>query len=93
MTRRGAREGNIYKRADGRWESRIQVGYRGGRRVRKSFYGQTRNEVMAKLLSARREIERGTLPPDARLTLRAVPRTMARRRGRSDRPAEYLSVV
>ena len=39
--RRGQNEGNIYQRADGRWEARVHLGYQGGRRLRKSYYGPT----------------------------------------------------
>lgn len=69
MARRNAGDGNIYKRSDGRWEARMQVGYRGARRIRKSFYGVTRREVQAKLLSARHELASGILPKDGRLTV------------------------
>lgn len=49
MTRRGRNEGNIYLRADGRWEGRIHLGYESSGRVRKSVYGRTRREVQEKL--------------------------------------------
>ena len=59
MTRRGPNEGNIYQRADGRWEARLNLGYEGGRRRRKSFYGHTRREVQEQLTRAMRDVQQG----------------------------------
>ena len=59
MARRGANEGNIYPRADGRWEARAHLGYEAGRRRRKSFYGRTRREVQEKLTRALRDLQQG----------------------------------
>lgn len=69
MARRGANEGNIYKRADGRWEARMNLGYKAGKRVRKSFYGETRRAVQDQLSRALREADQGIAPTDGRLTL------------------------
>lgn len=72
MARRGAGEGNIYRRADGRWVARLHLGYAGGKRLRKHFYGTTRREVADKLTKARHDLQRG-LPVglDGRQTLEA----------------------
>lgn len=59
MARRGPNEGNIYLRADGRWAARLHLGYQGGRRVRKHFYGHTRREVQEKLTRALRDRQQG----------------------------------
>lgn len=53
MSKRNAGEGSIFQRADGRWEARISLGWLNGRRVRRSFYGETMAEVNALLLNAR----------------------------------------
>jgi integrase len=55
--RRGNHEGNIRRRADGRWEARITL--EGGRV--KSFYGQTRAEVVTRLTRAQHERAQGLL--------------------------------
>ena len=69
MARRGNGEGSIYKRHDGRWAGVLHLGYAGVRRRRKTFYGKTRHEVVARLAAARRGLEQGLpIPPD-RLTL------------------------
>lgn len=48
--KRGNREGSIRRRADGRWEGRIMLGYRpDGKPYRKTVYGKTRQEVAEKL--------------------------------------------
>jgi integrase len=54
MSKRGHNEGSIYKRDDGRWVACITVGYLNGKRQRKSFYGETRNEVQKQLATALR---------------------------------------
>jgi integrase len=70
VARRGPGEGNVYRRADGRWVARLQLGYSGGRRLRKHFYGLTRREVQDKLDRAKLDVQQG-LPVgvDGRLTL------------------------
>ena len=50
MKIRGRNEGTIRKRADGRWEGRINLGWVDGKRVRKSVYAASREEA-AQLLS------------------------------------------
>lgn len=45
MPRRGAREGTIRKRRDGRWEGRVLIQGAVGRPVRRSVYGKTRSDV------------------------------------------------
>jgi integrase len=41
MSKRGANEGTIYKRADGRWAASINLGWQDGKRKRKTFYAKT----------------------------------------------------
>ena len=50
MKRRANGEGTLRKRADGRWESVIMVGWKeDGRRQMKYFYGKTHEEVRKKV--------------------------------------------
>ena len=65
-SQRGANEGSIYRRKDGRWVGVLHVGYAGGRRQRKSFYGATRQEVASRLAGAVRDHQRGLTPPPER---------------------------
>ena len=51
--KRGAGEGNVYQRSDGRWEARISLGWANGKRIRKSYFGATQAAVEAELLKAR----------------------------------------
>ncbi len=47
--KRGANEGSVHQRKDGRWCASINLGYRKGRRHRKHILGHTRAEVADKL--------------------------------------------
>jgi integrase len=67
VARRGAGEGLIRKRADGRWEGRLELAREGGRRRRKGVYGRTRNEVVAKLRKQRSQLDSGLPMPDDRV--------------------------
>jgi integrase len=57
--RRGAGEGSVTRLPDGRWMSRVDLGYLNGRRVRKAYFGNTRAEATAKLNRALAEKQRG----------------------------------
>ena len=67
--KRGQHEGNIYRRADGRWEGRLRVGYRNGKRSRRSVFGRTRVEVAKKLTQLQRDHELGILGNPGRVTI------------------------
>jgi integrase len=45
VARRARGEGTILRRRDGRWEGKLRVGMRAGNPERKSFYGETRQDV------------------------------------------------
>lgn len=50
VTRRGNNEGSISQRPDGRWIAQVTLGYdNNGKRIRRTFYGQTRSEVAVKM--------------------------------------------
>ncbi len=60
MAKRGNNEGSIRKRKDGRWEARLQVGWKpDGRADIRSRYGKTRKEAAAKLDKLKQEIAQG----------------------------------
>src|SRR5436309_394968 len=71
MSRRAPHEGTVRRRADGRYEAILHVGYRNGKRVRKSFYGKKRRDVQKRLVAALRDLQLGIAPEDDRLTLQA----------------------
>lgn len=54
--KRGQNEGTIFQRADGKWVSRISLGYDlvSGKRRQKTFYGETKEDVRRKLTEAMR---------------------------------------
>jgi integrase len=68
--RRGHHEGSIYQRRDGRWVGVLHVGYGGGRRERKSYYGTTRPEVASKLANAIANHNKGLRPVPERQRVR-----------------------
>jgi integrase len=70
-SKRGNNEGTINQRKDGRWESRITVGYRDGKQIRKCLYGKTRQDVAAKLSSALTDVQRGQILPDHKISLKS----------------------
>lgn len=52
--RRGRHEGTVRKRADGRYEARLEIGVSSdGRRVQEFFYGATKQEALVKLNAAK----------------------------------------
>lgn len=65
MSKRANGEGSIFKRSDGRWCATVSVD--GGRR--KSFYGQTRQEVAKKLAAALKARQDGLPLPAERQTV------------------------
>ena len=66
---RGANEGSIYKRKDGRWAGVVNLGWRNGKRFRKSVYGRTRADVQDKLNEALRNHRLGIPFAPERLTV------------------------
>jgi integrase len=67
--KRGHNEGSIYKRDDGRWVAIVTLGYEGGKRKRKSFYGETRKDVQEQLTKALRDLQQGLPIASERLTV------------------------
>lgn len=57
--RRGHGEGSIRKRADGRWEATVDMGFVDGKRRRLSVYAKTRREVVEKLDELRAQRSQG----------------------------------
>ena len=57
--RRGHGEGSVYRRSDGRWVAVLDLGWRGGKRSRKYFYGRTREQVARKLARALAQHQQG----------------------------------
>ena len=69
LRKRGNSEGSIYKRKDGRWAATLTLGYEGGKRRRKTFYGRTRQDVARRLNVAVHQTEQGLPLPSDRQTL------------------------
>jgi integrase len=67
--RRGAGEGSIYRRADGKWTGSINLGWEDGKRHRRVVYGRSQAEVRDKVRGLLRGMEVGLPVPDDRLTV------------------------
>ncbi len=67
--RRGAGEGSIRLRSDGRWEGRYELGWTSEGRQRRSVFGRTRQEVVIKLREAATRQGRGLPVSDERVTV------------------------
>ncbi|MHB1414615.1 MAG: site-specific integrase, partial [Chloroflexota bacterium] len=74
MGKRGQNEGSIHKRDDGRWCAILNLGYEAGKRKRKYFYGETRQEVAQMLAKATYDRDRGMPSPSGRQTVEAFLR-------------------
>jgi len=68
--RRGRGEGSVVRRADGRWMARLDLGWRDGRRRRKTVYGRTRRQVADKLAALLHRTRAEDVPTDERQTVR-----------------------
>lgn len=73
MSRRTKGEGSIYRDPrNGRWVGMLDLGWREGRRVRKTVRGATRRNVAEELTRLRGDVQRGMTPPtDERMTVSA----------------------
>ena len=69
LGKRGQNEGSIYKRSDGRWAATVTLGHEGGKRKRKTYYGETRKEAQEQLTAALRTIQQGLPITNDRLTV------------------------
>jgi integrase len=67
--RRGAGEGSIFQRKDGRWVGQLDLGVVSGRRRFRSVYGKQRRDVAERLTQLLRERDTGTLPAAGKLTV------------------------
>jgi integrase len=67
--RRGHGEGAIYPRNDGRWAGAVELGWRDGKRQRKTVYGKTRKEVAEKINRLLRDHQEHEIRADERLTV------------------------
>ena len=93
MSRRTAGEGCVREREDGRWSATVSLGFgTDGKRVRKTFYGATAEEVGAKLLEARSKAARGVpIRANERGTVAKYLARWLETRKASIRPASYAS--
>ncbi|MCL5736933.1 MAG: site-specific integrase [Actinobacteria bacterium] len=73
--RRGPNEGTICKRKDGRWVAVVNLGWEDGKRKRKSYYGETYEEVRGKLSDATKKRDDNIPLGDGRMTVESYLNT------------------
>lgn len=61
--RRSKGDGAVFRRSDGRWVGQVNLGWRDGRRVRKTVQGATRKDVQDAVRALLRNVEDGIPPP------------------------------
>jgi integrase len=70
-TRRGRGEGSVFQRADGTWTGEVTTGYNeNGKQKRKTVYGKTQAEALAKIAAVKQQLTSGTFT-DTKLTVKA----------------------
>lgn len=72
--KRASGEGAIRRRSDGLWEARVTVGRVEGRQVRRSLYGKSQRDVLAKMRPLVAQAQRGEAPEPANRTVAAFLR-------------------
>jgi integrase len=94
VSRRGAGEGTIRERRDGRWEARVILTQADGRRARRSLLGRSRGEVRDRLQAALRAEASGLALPAERQTVGTFLDDWLREAARPTvRPNTYRSYV
>ena len=87
--RRAHGEGSVFQRADGRWSGAVTVGFAAdGRQKRKTVYGRTQAEALAKLEEVKRKIHSGAFS-DTRLKLADYLDQRLEHKKRSLKPSTY----
>lgn len=69
MSRRGPQEGSVYQRSDGLWVGALHLGFKNGKRQRKSVYARTQREALDKLRVVQEQVRAGLPVSSDRLTL------------------------
>lgn len=69
--RRGRGEGGVYQREDGTWCAQVSLGYDSeGKRIRPTVYGNTKEEVLAKIEKLREDVRNGAPAKRSQITVR-----------------------
>lgn len=68
-SRRAHGTGSVYQRKDGSWVASIDLGYEGGKRRRKDFYGKTQADVVEKMNIDLARLQRGINIAPERITV------------------------
>lgn len=75
VTRRGRGEGTVFERANGTWAGEVTTGYdEEGKQKRKTVYGKTQAEALAKVAEIKQRLVNGTFS-DTKLTVKEYLKT------------------
>lgn len=86
VTRRGRGEGTVSERPDGTWIGQVTTGYtEEGKQKRKTVYGKTQAEALAKLAEIKQQLVSGTYA-DTDLTLAGYLNTWLEQKSRQIKP-------
>lgn len=86
-TRRGRGEGTVFERANGSWAGEVTTGYdENGKQKRKTVYGKTQAETLAKVAELRQRLASGTYS-DIKLTVKSYLERWLEEKGRHVKPS------
>ncbi len=86
VRRRGKGEGTAYEYKPGKWTAQVSLGYDGeGKRKRRTMYGKTQAEVMAKVRQIHQQLADGTYS-DTDLTVKAYLERWLKEKARTVKP-------
>ena len=86
-TRRGRGEGTVSERPDGTWTGQVTTGYdENGKQKRKTVYGKTQAEALAKLAEVKQRLANGTYT-DTKLTVKEYLKRWSEEKARHVKPS------
>lgn len=95
-TRRGRGEGTVSERPDGTWTGQVTTGYdENGKQKRKTVYGKTQAEALAKLAEVKQRLANGTYS-DTKLTVESYLEQWLKEKERTLKPSmleQYTSCI
>ena len=86
-SRRGRGEGTVFERANGTWAGEVTTGYdENGKQRRKTIYGKTQAEALAKLAEVKQRLANGTYS-DTKLTVKEYLKRWSEEKARHVKPS------
>lgn len=96
VSKRAKGEGTVFERADGRWVGEVTTGYEDeGKQRRKTVYGKTQGEALAKVAELKQRLANGTYT-DVKLTVKDYLKQWLEEKERTLKPStleQYTSCI